>query len=162
MTSFRIRIACYTTALVVGAGAAAAAGAAPPVRKSGTVKIKLEGAKRASGTFPAICGPYFMMDVRGIAKAGDGLDFEADIAGVGHLQLNSEKRIPGRAAQAGLILNSSDGSGSYVGNARAPNKVVFGPKLDKASVRATMGNLRVRRERAPEVVTIEAEFDCSK
>lgn len=147
------------TAILLLAAASTAAAAVPP-RKSGTVKITLGGAKQASGTFPAICGPYFMMDAPGIAKAGDGLDFEADIPEVGHLQVNSEKRTPGRSSQAGLILNT--GTGSYVGDAKGSNKVVFGPKLDKASVRATLKNLRVKRGGPPDVLTLEAEFDCSK
>ena len=161
MTSFRIPVAGFTAALVLLAAAAPVA-ADVPARKSGTVKLELTGAKKASGTFPAICGPYFVMDAPGIAKAGDGLVFEVDIKDVGHFQLSSSKRTPGRASDAGLILNTSDNTGSYAGDARGTNKIVFGPKLDKASVRATVKNLRMRRGSAPETITIEAEFDCSK
>jgi hypothetical protein len=158
MTPSRRSVALTAGLLVLAVASPAAAAA--PARKSGTVKISLKGAKQASGTFPAICGPYFMMDAPGIAKAGDGLDFEADIPEVGHLQLNSEKRTPGRSSNAGLILNTS--AGSYVGDARGANKVVFGPKLDKASVHAKVKNLRVKRGSPPDVITLEAEFDCSK
>jgi hypothetical protein len=135
--------------------------AAPPARKAGKAKVTLSGGRTASGTFPAVCGPYFMMDVKGIAKAGDGLVFETDVAGVGHLQVNSEKRVPGRATIAGIILNPTSGApGSYVGDAAAPNQIVFGPKLDTAKVKATLRNLRARRGDPPDVVKIEAEFDC--
>lgn len=151
---------CATALVLVASGAARPARAAPPVRKSGTVQVTLGGAATASGTFAAVCGPYFMMDVKGVAKAGDGLVFEADVAGVGRFQVSSEKRVPGRAAQAGLILNAKDAS--YVGDAAAPNEIVFGPKLDTATVRATLRNLRFRRRAAPDVVTVRAEFDCSK
>lgn len=143
--------------------AARPAAAAPPVRKSGTVKVTVGGSRTASGTFPAVCGPYLMMDVRGVGKAGDGLVFETDVTGVGHLQVNSQKRVAGRSSSAGLVLNPSDGAGSYVGDAAAPNKVVFGPKLDTASVRATMRNLRRAPRGAPDdVITLQAEFDCSR
>lgn len=138
---------------------AEAAHAAPPARKSGTVKLTLTGAKSASGTFPAICGPYFMMDAPGIAKAGDGLVFEADVPGVGRLQVNSEKRIAGRASQAGIVLNPTAG-GSYVGDAAAPSKVVFGPKLDTAKVRAKLRSLRFKRGAPPDLIEVVAEFDC--
>jgi len=94
MTSFRIPVAGFTAALVLLAAAAPVA-ADVPARKSGTVKLELTGAKKASGTFPAICGPYFVMDAPGIAKAGDGLVFEVDIKDVGHFQLSSSKRTPG-------------------------------------------------------------------
>jgi len=130
MTSFRFPGACVTAALVLLAATAPVA-AAVPARKSGTAEITLTGAKKASGTFPAICGPYFMMDAPGIAKAGDG-----------------------------LVLNTS--TASYVGDARGANRIVFGPKLDKATVRATVKNLRMRRGSAPDVITIEAELDCGK
>ncbi len=159
MTPIRIAAASLALALAAVSGSARAA---PPARKSGIAKIKVTGARSASGTFPCVCGPYFMMDAPGIAKAGDGLVFETDVAGVGHLQVNSEKRIPGRAAKAGLIFNPSGGSGSYVGDAAAPNKVVFGPKLDTASVRAKLRNLRSRRGAPPDVITLEADFDCSR
>ena len=159
MTFHRVSVAGVTAALVLLAAATPAA-AAVPLRKGGTVKIALAGAKKASGTFPAICGPYFMMDAPGIGKAGDGLVFEADIRDVGHLQLNSRKRVPGRSSDAGLILNTS--TGSYVGDARGANQIVFGPRLDKATVRATVKNLTMRRGSAPDVITVEAEFDCSK
>ncbi len=134
---------------------------APAARKSGTVKLTLTGARSATGTYPAICGPYFMMDAPGIAKAGDGLVFEADVPGVGRLQVSSEKRIAGRASKAGIILNPIDG-GSYAGDAAAPNQVVFGPKLDTAKVRAKLRSLRVKRGAPPDRVEVVAEFDCSR
>jgi hypothetical protein len=161
MRRHRIVAACLAAALVPPSAAAAApARAAPPARKGGTAQITLGGSRTASGTFPAICGPYFMMDVRGVAKAGDGLVFETEVTGVGRLQVNSEKRVPGRAAKAGVILNAKDAS--YVGDAAAPNEIVFGSKLDKASVRATLRNLRFRRGAPPDTITLRAEFDCSK
>jgi hypothetical protein len=138
-----------------------AAHGAPPARKSGTVKLTLGGARSAAGTYPAICGPYFMMDVPGMAKAGDGLVFEADVPGVGRLQVNSEKRTAGRASKAGIVLNPTDG-GSYVGDAAAPSQVVFGPKLDTAKVRAKLRNLRFKRGAPPDEVDVVAEFDCSR
>ncbi len=142
---------------VLGLGTAHAA---PPTRKTGTVRLTVTGARSASGTFPAICGPYFMMDVPGMARAGDGLVFEADVPGVGHLQVNSEKRIAGRASQAGLVLNTS--GGSYAGDAASPNQVVFGPRLDTAKVRATLRSIRFKRGAPPDELVLEAEFDCSR
>ncbi|HEY6004459.1 MAG TPA: hypothetical protein VIV57_16410 [Anaeromyxobacter sp.] len=161
MRRLRARVLpCAAALALAGSFAAGPARAAAPVRKGGTAKVTLAGAKTASGTFEAVCGSYFMMDVPGVAKAGDGLVFETEVAGVGRLQLNSEKRIPGRAAKAGLILNAKDAS--YVGDAGAPNEIVFGPRLDAATVRATLRNLRFRRGAPPDVITIRAEFDCSK
>lgn len=162
MTLPRIAALEVAAAIALGLLAGGAARAAAPARKAGTVKVTVTGAKKAAGTFPAICGAYFMADVPGIAKAGDGLVFEADVAGVGHLQLNSQKRLPGKSSSAGLVLNTTDGSGSFVGDASGGNEVVFGPKLDTAKVRAKLKNLRFKPGAPPDVVTLEARFDCSK
>lgn len=153
--------AAVALALAVAASVPERADAAPPVRKSGTVKLLLDGARKATGTFPAVCGPYLMMDVAGVGKAGDGLVFEADVPGVGHLQVSSAKRAVGRSKEAGLVLNPT-GGGSCVGDGAAPNEVVFGPALDTAKVRATLGSLRRKRGAPPEQVTLRADFDCSR
>jgi hypothetical protein len=134
--------------------------AAPPVRKGGTVTVTLSGARTATGTYPAICGPYLMMDVKGVGKAGDGLVFEADVPAVGRLQVSSAKRVAGRSAGAGLVLNTS--TASYVGDGAAPGKVVFGPGLDTASVAVTLRNLRARRGGPKDEIVVKAEFDCSR
>ena len=150
-----------TLALAMAAVVPKHADASPPTRKSGTVKLVLGGARKTSGTFPAVCGPYFMMDTPGVGKAGDGLVFEADVPGVGRLQVNSAKRAAGRSKDAGLILNPIDG-GSFVGSGAGHNEVVFGPTLDTAKVRATLDGLPRKRGAPPEQVTLQADFDCSR
>lgn len=147
-------------ALVLGSLLPARAEAAPPTRKNGTVKLTLGGARQATGTYPAVCGPYLMMDVAGVGKAGDGLVFEADVPGVGHLQVSSAKRAAGRSNAAGLVLNAT--GASFVGDGAAPNEVAFGRALDTAKVRATLANLRRKRGAPPEQVTVQADFDCSR
>ena len=155
-----VRAAAATLALSIASVVPECADASPPVRKSGTVKLVLGGARKTSGTFPAVCGPYFMMDAPGVGKAGDGLVFEVDVPGVGRLQVNSAKRVAGRSKDAGLILNPT-GGGSFVGSGAGANEVVFGPTLDTAKVRATLDGLR-KRGSPPEQVTLQADFDCSR
>lgn len=138
-------------------------GAVPPHRKMGTATVAVSGGKTITGTYPAVCGAYFVADAPPLAKAGDGMVFQTCIPGLGSFQVNGsgKQRKAGPVPDAGLILNTDQGS--FTASGGAPNRVTVGADLFSANVKASLQPIRRPKpgEKA-QTFTIEATFDCGK
>jgi hypothetical protein len=155
--------------LLVGLAPAQAAaecalsGALPPHRKAGTAEVKVTGSRTAQGSFPAICGAYFVLDAGAMGKAGDGMVFETCLPGIGKLQVSggTGRRKAGPVADFGLIVNTD--TSSLMGSAGGANKVVLGADLFSATVKGKVASFgRPRPGKPSEELTLDVKFDCSK
>jgi hypothetical protein len=140
--------------------AASAARAAPPERRTGTATVKVSGGKSMQGNFGAICGPYFMADVPGTAKAGDGIVFETTIPELGSFQVTAWKKQPGPVKEGGIALNTPDGS--YVADHASGAKVVVGADLFSATVEAVAKAFPRAKKGKPAEYRLDVKFVCPR
>jgi hypothetical protein len=153
------RLAWSLAVLSILAGAPAAR-AAPPERRTGTATVKAIGGKGTQGTFKAICGAYFMADVPGTAKAGDGILFETTIPELGSLQVTAWKKQAGPVKEGGILLNTPDGS--YMADHASGAKVVVGADLFSATVEAVARAFPRARKGKPAEYRLDVKFECPK
>lgn len=156
----QITIFALASALLLSSAQAASActltsAADGRLRKKGTAAITISGAISGRGTYPAVCGAYFLQD-SSLGRAGDGLVFETCVPGAGLLQLNSSKRIAGTRGEVGLVFNADGGKGSFTAmSTDAGNTVDVGASFFSAKVRASLKKLF-----KPDRIRIEAVFKC--
>lgn len=151
-----IAAALLTSAPGIALACQLTSGADGRLRKKGTATITLSGAISAHGTYPAVCGAYFLQD-SSLGRAGDGLVFETCVPGAGLLQLNSSKRIAGTRGEVGMIFNADGGKGSFTATSTTPgNRVDVAASFFATSVRATLKKL-FKQDR----ITVNARFNCA-
>jgi hypothetical protein len=148
-------------ALPLPAGAAegcALPDAPAPLRRGGTATVILRGRHEARGTFPAVCGAAYVRSAPHVARAGDGLLFATCVPGVGLLQIQEQRRVPGPSRAASLTLDAADGA--WIG-AGPDNHVTVADDLFGALLRATLRPVRSPADGGPGgEVEVEARFEC--